>query len=321
MEADAAQGLRLRVRRISRPAEGIWGYELVSGDGTALPEFTAGAHVSVRTPGGYERKYSLCNGPGERDRYEIAVLRDSGGRGGSVDLTDQVCEGDDLEVSLPRNDFPLVPAAAGYLFIAGGIGITPILSMIRQLRATGAARCRLIYLTRNAAQAAFADELNRPQWQGQVVMHHDEGDPERAFDLWPLLEKPAGRHVYCCGPAGLMNAVRDMTGHWPSSSVHFEAFADAAVVKADDVPFTVRLARSGACVAVPVGQSILEALRAAGHDLPSSCESGSCGTCRTQLIRGTVDHRDFVLREDEHDTHIMICVSRSVGGVELEIDV
>ena len=141
-------------------------------------------------------------------------------------------------------------------------------------------------------------------------IHHDGGDLAKALDLWPVVEKPQG-HLYCCGPRGLMQSVRDMTGHWSPSAVHFEAFTEAGEPKPDDRPFTVRLAKSGGSVAVPVGKTILEALRDHGLDVPSSCESGTCGTCRTRLISGDVDHRDLVLADDEHAGNIMVCVSRA----------
>ena len=150
------------------------------------------------------------------------------------------------------------------------------------------------------------------------MIHHDGGDPARALDLWPVLEQPKG-HVYCCGPRGLMEAVRDMTGHWSPSAVHFEAFTEPQKHAPDDKPFRVRLARSGAVVDVPAGTTILDAIRAAGHQAASSCESGTCGTCRTRLIAGEADHRDLVLADSERADNIMICVSRARSG-ELVID-
>jgi phthalate 4,5-dioxygenase reductase subunit len=155
-----------------------------------------------------------------------------------------------------------------------------------------------------------------------VTLHHDGGDPSRAFDLdgW-LAQPPAGAHLYCCGPRGLMHAVREKTRHWPTGSVHFEDFGGAPDPQevGEDRPFTVRLARSGVSVVIPVGVSILEALRRENIPVPSSCESGTCGTCRTGLVSGVADHRDYVLDESEHDRDIMICVSRAVTPV-LELD-
>jgi phthalate 4,5-dioxygenase reductase subunit len=310
----------LRVAVAEPAAEGIVRFELRSADATPLPPFTAGSHVVVRVPGGAQRKYSLCNDPADGDRYEIAVKREPAGRGGSIALADRVRAGDTLEVSSPRNDFPLSARAPSYVFIAGGIGITPILSMVRHLASSGGPRFRLYYLTRSAAATAFADVLAAPEFRGRVVLHHDGGDPAGAFDLWPVLENPGTAHVYCCGPRPLLEAVRDMTGHWSASRVHFECFADAAATRTPaDTPFDVRLARSGRTVRVRADESILDALRRAGLELASSCESGTCGTCRTGLLGGEADHRDLVLDDAERARSIMICVSRARSAA-LELD-
>jgi phthalate 4,5-dioxygenase reductase component len=310
--------LTLRVARVSAETPDIRLFELQAADGAELPGFSPGSHISVRTPNGMVRKYSLCNDPAERERYVIAVLREPGGRGGSVSMIEGVKEGDEILVTAPRNDFPLVKSPAGYTFIAGGIGITPILSMMRHLRSSGGPKFKLYYCTRGREKTAFYSELSAPEFRGQVVMHHDGGDPGKALDLWPVLENPKG-HVYCCGPRGLMDSVRDMTGHWNASAVHFEAFSDAEAHKADDRPFRVRLARSGAVVDVPADKTILETIRAAGHNAPSSCESGTCGTCKTALLAGEADHRDLVLAEAERPSNIMICVSRAKSD-EITID-
>ena len=207
-----------------------------------------------------------------------------------------------------------------YIFIAGGIGITPIRSMIRHLAAQGQANFKLYYFSRTASLMAFRDEFALPAFAGNVVLHHDDGDPERAYDLWPVLEEPRGAHLYCCGPRGLMDAVRDMTGHWPNSAVHFEDFVGATVSRADDTAFFVFLAKSGKRYEVPVRTSILDTLRRHGHVLPSSCESGTCGTCRTRYTSGEPDHRDFVLSDREKRSELMICVSRAKSP-ELTLDI
>jgi phthalate 4,5-dioxygenase reductase subunit len=313
--ADVAMIAR-RVTRAERIAEDIHLFELRDPAGADLPEFSAGSHVSVRVPNGLIRKYSLCNDPAERDRYVIAVKREAAGRGGSESLIRDVAPGGEVPVSAPANNFALTRSAGGYTFVAGGIGITPIMAMLRQLAANGG-RFRLYYCTRTPAATAFREELSAPEFRGKVTLHHDGGDVAKALDLWPVVEKPQG-HLYCCGPRGLMQAVRDMTGHWSPSAVHFEAFTEAEA-RPDDRPFRVRLARSGASVEVPVGVTILEALRASGLDVPSSCESGTCGTCRTRLLAGEADHRDLVLADDERGRNIMICVSRARSD-ELVID-
>lgn len=318
MAVPATPSLSLRVLRTSVETPDIRLFELGAAEGTELPEFTPGAHISVRAPNGMIRKYSLCNDPAERDRYVIAVLQEPHGRGGSASMVNDIKEGDGILVSAPRNDFPLVPSPAGYTFIAGGIGVTPILSMMRHLKTSAGPKFKLYYCTRSKEKTAFYDELSAPEFRGQVVMHHDGGELDRALDLWPVLENPKG-HVYCCGPRGLMDAVRDMSGHWNASQVHFEALSEAEAHKPHDRAFRVTLARSGAVVEVPADQTILETIRAAGHEAPSSCESGTCGTCKTALLAGEADHRDLVLTSDERAGNIMICVSRAKSD-EITID-
>jgi phthalate 4,5-dioxygenase reductase component len=307
----------LRVTAAERIAEDIHRFDLAHPDGADLPAFTAGAHLRVRVPNGLVRRYSLCSDPNDPTAYSIAVKREAGGAGGSVSLCDGVRAGDILPCSAPRNDFGLTGRPTSRVFIAGGIGVTPMMSMIHALEAEGGSAWKLYYLTRSPAHTAFRDEL--AAYRSKVVLHHDGGDPDRAFDLWPVLEQPKGRHVHCCGPRGLMQAVRDMTGHWPASAVHFEDFGAGAASRPDDQPFRVRLARAGAVVEVPAGTTLLEAVRAAGIALPSSCETGTCGTCRTALLAGTPDHRDLVLMEHEKAAFVMPCVSRAISD-ELVLD-
>jgi phthalate 4,5-dioxygenase reductase subunit len=322
MTADAALEatiamMPLVVTRAEDAAQDIRLFELRHPDGADLPPFAPGAHVSLVTPGGLVRKYSLANAPEETDRYEIAVKREADGRGGSIAMCDSLKPGDRIDVGAPHNDFPFVPSPAGYTLIAGGIGITPILSMARHLKTTGG-RFKLYYLTRSRATTAFHAELSGPQYRGIATIHHDGGDPDNAYDLWPALEKQRG-HVYCCGPRGLMQAVRDMTGHWSSSAVHFEAFQEPKRNAVDNKPFKVTIRSTGAVIDVPTETSILEAMRANGLKVPSSCESGTCGSCKTRLVAGDVDHRDLVLTELERPGHIMVCVSRARTG-DLVID-
>ena len=313
--------LSVRVRRKVEIADQIFLFELVREDGQDLPPFDAGAHLTVETPNGQSRHYSLCNAPGERNRYQIAVKRDVAGTGGSVNMVDAVQTGSLLRVSPPENYFPLAHTASRYLLIAGGIGITPILAMMHELQARGA-DFKVIYCTRAPASSAFLDELNAPQWAQRVTVHHDHGDPARLLELAPLLaDAPPDTHIYCCGPRPLMQAVREQTAHWPSGSVHFEDFGTSARPASEaDQTFTVRLARSGIDVQVPPDKTILTALRECGIAVPSSCESGTCGSCRTRLLAGEVEHRDFVLDDDEYASNIMICVSRA-RSKELVLDV
>jgi phthalate 4,5-dioxygenase reductase subunit len=313
--------MSLLVQSKTEIARDIFLFDLVSPNeaNAVLPPFTAGSHLLVQTPNGLARRYSLCNSPSERNRYVIAVKRDAAGGGGSVSLVDGVQAGDRLHVSAPLNYFPLAAEASSHLLIAGGIGITPALAMLRHLNEQNA-DFRLIYCSRSPETTAFLDELSAPEFAGRVRVHHDYGDRERSLDIAPLVAERNGEtHIYCCGPRPLMEAVRAQTKHWPHAAVHFEDFGtSAATSPVGGVPgeqeFTVKLARSGKVVAVPSGVSILAALREEGMSLPSSCESGTCGACRTGLLEGEAEHRDFVLDDDEMESEIMICVSRAKSG-------
>lgn len=310
--------LALKVAGVHDAAVGIRSFSLMHPHGETLPPFTPGSHLKVQTPSGLIRKYSLCNDPRDTNEYIISVKRDAAGRGGSASMCDQVVVGDTLNVSLPENAFPMRADAKRYLFIAGGIGITPILSMIRSLDEL-AAPWKLYYFTQSPETTAFLDVLTTPELRAQVHVHHDFGERKNSFDLWPVLEKPNSAHIYCCGPRGLMDAVRDMTGHWSPQNVHFESFAEGGVPLPDDTAFFITLERSQKRLEVPVGKTILSVMREAGVSVPSSCESGTCGSCRTTLLSGTADHRDMVLMPEEQDTQIMVCVSRACSS-ELVID-
>jgi phthalate 4,5-dioxygenase reductase subunit len=316
---DQQPALALRVTRNDKIADGIHLFELRDAGGQQLPAFTAGAHIAIQVPNGLLRKYSLCNDPAERDRYQVAIKRETNGRGGSSTLIDSVKAGDTLMVGAPVNDFELPQRAQDFLFIAGGIGITPIMAMMREARAQGK-RFRLFYCSRSPETTAFRDELSAPEFKDSVVIHYDGGDPANSLDLKSILvERKNREHLYCCGPRPLMEAVRAMTDHWSSAAVHFEAFSEAETHKASDKPFKVKLTRSGDVLDVPTDKTILEVLRGHGLEVPSSCETGTCGTCRTKLLAGVADHRDLVLAEHERGDNIMICVSRAKSE-QIEIE-
>lgn len=311
--------LSLRVTRNDRIADGIHLFEFRDVAGKPLPEFSAGAHIAIRTPNGLLRKYSLCNDPAERDRYLVAIKREANGRGGSANLIDNTKAGDELMVAPPVNDFALPQRAQHFLFIAGGIGITPIMAMIREVRRQGK-RFRLFYCSRSPETTAFIDELSAPEFKDHVVIHYDEGNPGKSLDLKTVLAERKNReHLYCCGPRPLMEAVRHFTDHWSSAAVHFEAFSEAETHKPTDKLFKVRLARSGDVLEVATDKTILEVLRGHALEVPSSCETGTCGTCRTKLLAGTADHRDLYLPDHERADNIMICVSRALTD-EITID-
>ena len=303
--------LQLRVQDARMVADDIREFELVAVNGDELGEFTPGSHLLIQTPSGVTRRYSLASAPSEREHYVIAVKREANGRGGSISAVDDIRIGDLIHASAPRNEFELSESAPSYLFIAGGIGITPIRSMIRHVQQTSDKPFRLVYLSRQPEMTAYRDEFAGAGYRGKSLIHHDYGDPEKSFDLWAVLEKPKG-HVYCCGPKPLMDAVRDMTGHWSTQAVHFEDFAAGKAARAaDDKPFVVRYGAEGPAIDVAANQSILDALRARGLRIPSSCESGTCGSCRMRLLAGEADHRDFVLSDSERLREIMVCVSRA----------
>ena len=308
----------VRVARKREVASGTVCFELTALESTSLPAFTSGAHLTVVTPFGVRRNYSLCSDASDTSRYEIAVKRDGNGRGGSMSMVDDVREGAHLSISAPRNNFELAARANDFIFIAGGIGITPILSMMRHLQRSGDSKFKLYYCTRDAERTAFLDVL-RDEFAGQVTLHHDFGEINSAYDFWPVLETATRAHVYCCGPKGLMDSVADMAGHWPSGSIHFESFGVDANAVAENIAFNVRLQKSGREIFVNKDQTLLEALRANGLTVRSSCESGTCGSCKTGLISGDVDHRDMVLSDEEKANYIMPCVSRAFSG-ELLLD-
>jgi ferredoxin-NADP reductase len=316
--------MQLRIRSITYLAEEINGYELVDPNGRDLPRFAAGAHIGVRLGDGSSqgvwRDYSLWNDPAERRRYCIAVLREGEG---SRHLHDRLRVGDIVETSLPRNHFPLLDTAERHLLLAGGIGITPIMAMVAELKRRRA-DFRLHYCTRSPERTAFRDELDLLAAQGRVVFHYDGGDPARGLDIAALLREPQpGTHFYYCGPAGMMKAAAAASAHWPGDSVHCEYFTGPSAAPParleEDHPFRVRLARSGAEYEVPVGETIINVLRRHGVETRTSCELGYCGACLTRYLAGEPDHRDPILAETARKTHLLICCSRARSDV-LELD-
>jgi vanillate O-demethylase ferredoxin subunit len=305
---------QVRVRRVIVEAERIRSYELVDPNGAALPPFTAGAHIDVWLPSGLARSYSLANDPTEAHRYVIAVQRELAGRGGSAEMHDAIVEGALVPISAPRNNFPLATDATHHRLIAGGIGITPILSMVRELERTGQA-WSLHYCTREIGQTAFREVLSSAPFAANVRLHHDGGNPANGLDFTTLLRTPTeGEKVYCCGPTGFMNAVQQAMTHWPAGSLHLEHFsaAPAIPVSAND-SFEVELQSSGRVLVVPPDRSILQVLEENGVEVESVCCEGVCGTCAVPVIEGTPDHRDVVFDDEMRASNkwITVCCSRS----------
>jgi len=284
-------------------------FDLAAADRRPLTPFAPGAHIDVQAPSGQVRQYSLCGDPRDRSRYSIAVKRAADGRCGSRSMHDDVEDGSPLGILDPRNHFPLAPEAAHSLFIAGGIGITPIRAMIHALDASGDS-WQLHYCARSAAHAAFHAEL--AALGGARVTPWFSAEP--VLDVRALLRDVRdGTHVYCCGPTGLMAAVKDAASHWPAGRVHFEYFSAPAHVDAPNRSFEVDLRRSGLVLEIPPERSILQEVRDRGIEVPSSCEEGVCGTCETRVLEGECEHRDFLLSDDERAANhsMMICVSRA----------
>lgn len=296
----------VRITRITVVAADVVELELRSADGTDLPAWSPGAHVDIHLGPGLTRQYSLCGDPADRTVWRIAVRREEAGRGGSRHVHDLLSEQDLIMVSGPRNHFPLHPAPR-YLFLAGGIGITPILPM---LTAAGAP-WELHYAGRTAATMPFRDLLAARH--GDRVTFYPEDECGR-IDLDALLSRhEPGTLVYCCGPEGMLNAVEESCARWPGRPLHVERFATAAAGPSGE--FEVELAYSGMVLTVPADRSILEVVEDAGISLLSSCRAGTCGTCETPVLSGIVDHRDTLLTAEEraaNDT-IFPCVSRAAG--------
>lgn len=308
--------LRVKVSRTRQEAAGIQSYFLVSEDGRQLPGFTPGSHIDVHIPGGPVRQYSLCNAASDHDGYLIAVQRDPSSRGGSIAMHEQVAVGSVLEISAPRNHFPLVEAQHS-LLIAGGIGITPIIAMAEQL-AQGGANFELHYCARSEAHAAFLNRIRRSGYGDRAHLHFSDGLPSTRLNLDALFDStPYGTHVYVCGPAALTEAVLAIavSRGWNQEALHREYFANIQPQDTSDSAkeFNVKLASTGKTFCIPAGKSVYEVLSVNGIEIPVSCESGVCGTCLTRVLEGTPDHRDVFLTEQERaqNDQFTPCCSRA----------
>nr|WP_315237664.1 PDR/VanB family oxidoreductase [uncultured Albidiferax sp.] len=311
--------ISVRVARKSQEALDICSYELVATDGAALPGFSAGSHVDVHLPGGLTRQYSLCNDASETHRYLIGVLLDPASRGGSQAMHDTVQEGDVLQISAPKNHFPLAHAASRSLLLAGGIGITPILCMAERLAAS-AAPFEMHYCSRSQERTAFLERIRASGFASQVHFHFDDGASVQKLSLPDLLAEPQpGVHLYVCGPKGFMDAVLQTAraSGWPEAQLHYEFFSAEVVKSDDDASFDVKLASSGRVVRIAADQTVAKALALAGVEIPMSCEQGVCGTCLTRVLEGEPDHKDMYLTPEEQAANDQFtpCCSRSKSAL------
>lgn len=301
---------RLRVAARHRVATDVVALDLAPVDGPALPDWQPGAHVDLEVSPGTERQYSLVTTTID-GHWRIAVLREPDGRGGSVAVHEGLAVGDEVAVAGPRNHFGHDPARPA-VFVAGGIGITPIRSMIAAAERAGTP-WELHYAGRSRDRMAFVHELVAAHPDRVVVAAADEGV---RLDVDALLAAPRDAVVYCCGPRGLLDAVEAAAAHWPAGSVRVERFEPAADVDAPGEAFEVELTVTGVTVTVPADRTLLEVAEDAGAFVLSSCREGTCGTCETPVLEGSVEHRDTVLSPEEQadDRTMMVCVSRARRG-------
>jgi tetrachlorobenzoquinone reductase len=306
--------LTLRITDLIAEAKGVMVIELRAPDGRELPAFKPGAHIELHLDGGLVRQYSLCNDWRERDRYCVGVGLSPLSRGGSKQVHQSLRVGDRLKVSPPRNHFALDEDAPGFVFFAGGIGITPVWAMIQWCE-SHKRPWHLYYLVRSRQRAAFLEAL--APYRERVTLHADD-EAGGFFDIPSAFKRHRpGDHFYTCGPTPLMQAVEAAAVEWPQEQVHFEWFTpkepDSTVPAGS---FTVELARSGKKLEVPADQSILQVLEAHGLRVDSSCREGTCASCETCVLEGTPDHRDSVLSAAERKKNdvMMICVSRALSA-------
>lgn len=310
---NTASHLRVIVHAVRLEARHIVSLELQPCDGTPLPAFAPGAHVDLYLSDSLVRSYSLLNPGANGSRYVIAVLNDKNSRGGSRYVHEQLRVGQTLSISQPRNHFPLNEGASKSVLVAGGIGITPILSMYKRLRALQRP-VALFYCARSRGDAAFRDELES---QADVQFHFDEergGPPDlKAF----LAAQPAESDFYCCGPTAMIAAFEASCSALGLKNVHIERFAAKGVVEAAQTgSYQVALARDGRVLSVPPGSSLLDVLHEAGVDVDAGCHEGICGACETRVLEGVPDHRDSILSESERASGktMLVCVSGCSGS-------
>jgi vanillate O-demethylase ferredoxin subunit len=315
----AKSGLTLSLVKKSVEADGICSFEFADPKGAHLPAFSAGSHIDINLGDGLVRQYSLCNDPGETHRYQIAVLLHPDSRGGSKAMHERLNVGDLVDISLPKNHFPLDHSARHSVLIAGGIGITPILCMAERLANTGA-DFSMHYCARLPERTAFRERIRTSIFAKRVKFHFSEGGAEQRIDMAEVLAAPQpGTHLYVCGPSAFMDTVLTtaIALGWPETALHREYFSGVVQHTENDVAFDVKLASSGKVIHIARDQTVLAALTACGVDVQSSCAEGVCGTCLTRVLDGEPDHRDLFLTAEERAAKdvFLPCCSRSKSGM------
>lgn len=315
--------IAVNVLNKTREAEGIYSFELAREDGQPLPPFTAGAHIDIATPDGAIRQYSLCNNPEDSSHYLVGIMRDPESRGGSRSMVDEVKVGTTLQISEPRNHFPLVHADRTILF-AGGIGVTPILCMAERLQATGA-DFEFHYCVRSQDRAAFHERMRNSSFASRVHLHLDDGPEDQKLALDQIIANPSTTtHLYVCGPTGFMNWIIDTAKAkgWSNDHIHREYFSAEEVDTSDDGSYTLKIASTGQLLTVEKDQKATDVLNEAGFAVDVSCEEGICGTCITRVLSGDIEHRDLFLMdsEKEENSQFTPCVSRGKPGTTVVLD-
>jgi len=307
---DKKQSLRVRLKSITYEAQDVLLFELTPLDGSTLPTFSAGSHIDVQLPNGLTRQYSLCNSPLENNRYVLGVKKDLFSRGGSNFMHDELKVGNELKISLPRNHFPLAPESPHSILIGGGIGITPLISMVHELNSKNAS-WQLFASFRSRSDVVLVEQLNA----NRVHLHIDDESSGGFLDIPSVLDAaPAGSHFYCCGPEPMLNRFLELSKSIDPNRIHYESFKPV-LAKISGDSFDVKLIKTQKTFSIGPDQTILQVLLKHGISAPGSCEQGICGTCETRVVDGIPDHRDSLLSAEERSSNqiMMICCSRSLS--------